>query len=73
MSQRQFGPYTLTTAQLPSGKSVGLLFDPGDAGGGMACIDARESNGSLKATGCTGFDIVANQQTDAELYLQGLP
>lgn len=69
VTARHFGPYVLTTATLPSGGTVGLVFDAGDAGAAMVCAEAHSASGSVLATNCGAFTIVANEVRNAEMDL----
>jgi hypothetical protein len=66
---RKFGPYVLTADQLPSGDTLGLVFDPSDAGDTNLCITGLEDDGSKKAEGCVSFQLIANQMVQAEVEL----
>ncbi len=66
---RRFGPYDVKANDLPSGGTIGLVFDPSDAGGSMVCVQSRASDGKAKDSGCTMFDIRAGEITTARVVL----
>lgn len=69
VSSRHFGPYVLSSSTLPSGGSVGFVFDPTDAGDAMVCATTRDNVGSTDATGCDMFRVRAQQITQGTLTL----
>jgi hypothetical protein len=69
MSGREFGPYVVRAAQLPSGGTVGLVFAADDAGDAMVCAEARDDRGDVQASDCDQFDIRAGDVTHGELRL----
>lgn len=69
-TSRHFGPYVLSSTTLPSGGSVGFVFDPNDAGDAMVCATARDKLGATDSTGCAMFRVRAEQVTQGTLTLQ---
>jgi hypothetical protein len=67
---RAFGPYDLTTAALASGATVGLVFDPGDAGLVTVCADARDDSGRVLDTDCESMRVQANEVGEGSLSLR---
>jgi hypothetical protein len=72
-SGRDIGPYTLSTRELVSGGSVGLVFDPSDAGDLRLCADALDSDGDRRDRTCTNATLVANRVVTAALALSTAP
>jgi len=88
VTARKFGPYDVTPTQLPSGKTLGLVFDASDAGGVMVCGTADSADrdgtgthdgfgghGSTEPThlaGCGMYTLVGGQVVDGELTLDRL-
>jgi hypothetical protein len=66
---RHFGPYSVDARKVPSGGSIGLVFDPSDAGSAMACVSSIEDDGRVRNSDCTGFQIVASTVTKAQVDL----
>jgi hypothetical protein len=76
---RQFGPYEVTSAQLASGQTLGLVFDAADAGGVMVCGQGdgqseghtwEGGEGSTHISGCGMYTIVAGQVVQGALALE---
>jgi hypothetical protein len=72
-SDRSFGPYTLTTTELVSGGSVGLVFDPGDAGDVHLCADALDKQGDRLDRTCSNATLVADHVVPAALLIDTFP
>jgi hypothetical protein len=70
VTSRHFGPYTVAASALPSGGSVGFVFDPTDAGDAMVCATAHDSVGMVDSTGCDMFKVHAEQIAQGTLVLQ---
>lgn len=68
---RRFGPWTLSTAQLTSGGTVGFIFDPADAGSAMVCAQTFDHDGNDRAFNCGSYDILADTVTDGTLAMDG--
>ena len=67
-SGRSFGPFDASGNQVQSGETVGLIFDPDDAGTAMVCIEGREGT-SPRASACGMFGVTANQVAHGTLDL----
>jgi hypothetical protein len=67
---RAFGPYVLSSTALVSGGTVGLLFDPSDAGGARVCAEARDASGAAIASACGLFDVRAGEVGHGTLTLR---
>jgi len=67
---RVFGPYTLSTAKLGSGDTVGLVFDRSDAGGAMVCAQSRRSDGRTLDSSCGMFNVRAGEISHGSLQLE---
>ena len=67
---RTFGPYDLTTTALASGGTVGLVFDPSDAGFVTVCADARDQSGHVLDTDCESMRVRANEVGEGSLSLR---
>lgn len=67
---RKFGPYTESVDKVPSGGSIGLVFDPGEQGTGMTCISSVEDDGKVRDSDCTTFDIKPSAITHASIHLE---
>jgi hypothetical protein len=71
MSARRFGPYQLTQKQLPSGATVGFVFDPTDAGQATICAEAWGATADLiSASACATFDVHAYAIGNGTLQLK---
>lgn len=69
---RRFGPFDITDDhKVHSGATIALLFDPGDAGTAMICVEGRDNNGNTQASSCGMFPVVAGEVTHGELSLDG--
>src|SRR2546429_5731963 len=67
---RSFGPFDATSPDaVQSGATIGLLFDPADAGGAMVCIQARGDDGEVRASACGSFALRAHEVGRVELPL----
>jgi hypothetical protein len=69
-SGRAFGPFDIQGDSVRSGATVGLLFDPGDAGDAQVCIEARHGSAPL-ASACGSFVVQADAVTHGALDLRG--
>jgi hypothetical protein len=69
VNSRKFGPFDVAESKLPSGDTIGLVFDSSDAGDGMACVNAVESDGHVRDNDCTMFSIVPAVITHASVHL----
>jgi hypothetical protein len=68
-TQRRYGPFMVTgSAKVQSGATLGLVFDGGDAGSTMVCVQALQ-RGEVRATGCGMFAIEAGQTLSDRLAL----
>jgi hypothetical protein len=67
---RKFGPYTESVDKVPSGGSIGLVFDPDEQGTGMTCISSIQDNGLVRDSDCTNFDIKPSTITHASIRLE---
>ena len=72
-SDRSFGPYALATSSLVSGGSVGLVFDPSDAGEVRLCADALDNNGTRLDRSCGSATLVADRVVPAALVIDTFP
>lgn len=70
LTARHFGPYVLAASTLPSGGTVGFVFDPSDAGDAMVCGTARDAIGMVDSTACDLFKVRAEQVMQGTLVLQ---
>jgi hypothetical protein len=68
-SDRDFGPYVVSTTSLAPGGSVGLVFSPDDAGELRVCADALDASGLRFDRSCTGATLVADRVATADLTL----
>jgi hypothetical protein len=68
-SGRPFGPYDAHGSQVQSGQTVGLIFDPSDAGAAMVCVEGREGT-TLRVNACGMFEIKANELSQGSIDLQ---
>src|SRR5262245_30595207 len=69
---RSFGPFDSKGTAVRSGATIGLLFDPTDAGTARVCIEGRAA-GALAASGCGDFPVMANALSRGTLDLQTQP
>jgi hypothetical protein len=67
---RHFGPYQLSTASLASGGTVGLVFDPSDAGDASICAEARDAAGNRLDFVCQQFAVQAGAVGNGTIRLR---
>ena len=67
-SGRAFGPYNADGDQVQSGQTVGLVFDPADAGTAMVCIEGRDGT-TPRQNACGMFAIRADEISHGEISL----
>jgi hypothetical protein len=72
-SNRSFGPYALTTTELVSGGSVGLVFDPSDAGDLRLCAEALDDEGDRLDKSCISATLVADHVVPTALTIDTFP
>jgi hypothetical protein len=65
---RSFGPYDAQGDNVSSGQTVGLVFDPSDAGAAMVCVEARDGI-TPRASACSAFQIKANDVSQGSIDL----
>jgi hypothetical protein len=70
VSARKFGPYDVPVDRVPTGGSIGLVFDSSDAGDGMACVSSVEGDGRVRDSDCATFAIVPTVITHASVHLE---
>ena len=68
-SGRAFGPYNASGDQVQSGATVGLVFDPNDAGTAMVCVEGRDGSTPV-ANACGMFAIKADEVSRGTIVLQ---
>ena len=66
---RRFGPFVVAEDALPRDSTVGLVFDPGDAGTAMVCAESHDVTGKVLGAGCDTFDVVGDEVTHGSLTL----
>jgi hypothetical protein len=67
---RRFGPWTLPTAKLASGGTVGFVFDPSDAGSALICAQSRNREGLTLDVQCQTFVVRADEVVNGALSLR---